>query len=810
MLRRIFSSASVVAPSGAACFHISASTSSQLVQQHCFIRGASATSQYYPLHRFDLAGDTTSTADQSADQGRDLSFAEFKTMISNPGPLRVLYSEDYLDWYYRAYKEKISYDRQKKLAAAKGINNTNISSSSNNNSLQAKKPLKPAESKERQLGEKVMRDAQRNIETASIRHGLLDLYERAPQFPQVHIDRAKDEHIPMLLDEFVLRGEVNAADVWRRALIARAMLLHNRRSYPATFEYIYKVIDECVFSKPLGLGNKKNTSNSSSSSASDDDGKSSDGKKATAAAPPPPPPVEVAKELLEDSATQKYPTLALARYYEYLVKKYNIQNSAEAHILLRCHLAPDAETLLFSNPPPEEEKDPSKIGGGPDWEAALAMPLPPLDALISVGDAADSGINNNLALARVLIFAELNCNATTNNDAFAKFPKAQSLVTRPTLSESREEHERTSLENKLRHRRHHILPNLIQFTLNTIDVRARDTNRLARQSEASDMNWAANSLAAQERGTASAGEGLDGTVGGAAFNHRAIRAEVRDAANRRIIGGLKQYRYGRDVLTQRPTLLQGEEQTRFATAGAISTVGNSDDLSESCATRDTRNAYLMVSLPRFVAIVEADKHVQLILAMLSSSSSFSASNNSKSGNNSNHSNNSAKIAAAADAAGANVQRLVLEYARQLLKLGLEFHLPNNRAVQLRATRVAASLLDTAVVDALEVLKLQQRELDAEVRAAKQAHTKKSTAPTAAAADGGSAAARDGAERKEESTIAPLDQDPMMMLSSSLGGGAVGQILAERFVPFAERALDQHGFPTEAKYSDYARWMGVDA
>src|SRR5947208_1038031 len=76
--------------------------------------------QYYPLHSFSDASFVSSPASQQQQQqpaataatggtagAADVSFAEFKTMVTNPGPLRIVSSDDYLDWYYTVYKEKL-------------------------------------------------------------------------------------------------------------------------------------------------------------------------------------------------------------------------------------------------------------------------------------------------------------------------------------------------------------------------------------------------------------------------------------------------------------------------------------------------------------------------------------------------------------------------------------------------------------------------------------------------------------------------------------------------------------------------------
>lgn len=98
----------------------------------------------------------------------------------------------------------------------------------------------------------------------------------------------------------------------------------------------------------------------------------------------------------------------------------------------------------------------------------------------------------------------------------------------------------------------------------------------------------------------------------------------------------------------------------------------------------------------------------------------------------------------------------MDYARQLLRLAQEYHKAETRQVQLKATKISAALLDAAVVDALEYLK-----------------------------------------RTSSSS------------SSLVCGDAASAVLSDRYVPFANRALTELGFPTDAKFDDFSRWIHIE-
>merc|ERR1712000_647823 len=193
---------------------------------------------------------------------------------------------------------------------------------------------------------------------------------------------------------------------------------------------------------------------------------------------------------------------------------------------------------------------------------------------------------------------------------------------------------------------------------------------------------------------------------------------------------------------ERPTILAAEELARYRTNG----VENAESIS---LMSDRRVNYLKVSLPRFVATLESDRHVSLILSLLGSTSSSSSSQQQQQQDG--------------NQLASRVQKLVLDHARQLLRLAQEYHNNESRQVQLKASKISAALLDGAIVDALEFLKIQQQQ----------------------------------------------QQNATSTASSLVFGDAASGVLADRFIPFANRALNEYGFPTEAKYQDYARWVALE-
>src|SRR5690242_7341510 len=78
-------------------------------------RAVTSYGQYNPVHQFNFDPVTG----QPANLGVAKDQAEFKRMITNPGPLRVEYSDDYLDWYYRAYTERVRFQQQQQQIQAR-------------------------------------------------------------------------------------------------------------------------------------------------------------------------------------------------------------------------------------------------------------------------------------------------------------------------------------------------------------------------------------------------------------------------------------------------------------------------------------------------------------------------------------------------------------------------------------------------------------------------------------------------------------------------------------------------------------------
>ena len=138
-------------------------------------RASTRYGQFNPIHVFNFDSKTGEPVNLST--ANDVS--EFKKMVTNPGPLRICYSNDYLQWYFKAYQERVDFHRKR------------FGADLSHNSSQ----LKPQHSIQRKNAEAQMRSAQEIIDDAMVEQGLMDCIERQSHFPQIHIDRASDLHV---------------------------------------------------------------------------------------------------------------------------------------------------------------------------------------------------------------------------------------------------------------------------------------------------------------------------------------------------------------------------------------------------------------------------------------------------------------------------------------------------------------------------------------------------------------------------------------------------------------------------------------
>ncbi|KNH06367.1 hypothetical protein XU18_2872 [Perkinsela sp. CCAP 1560/4] len=143
---------------------------------------------FHPLHQFSMDAKYVAR-----------TFGEFKTIIANPGPFAVKYSNEYLEWYWTAYKNKVrNHERREQQ---------DIDLREAENGVLIKKMhlyTMPATSARRRYFTRIKEDAQKEIDFYSCRHAALDLWERRPQYPFVDvINKCSTFHLHALLRKFV-------------------------------------------------------------------------------------------------------------------------------------------------------------------------------------------------------------------------------------------------------------------------------------------------------------------------------------------------------------------------------------------------------------------------------------------------------------------------------------------------------------------------------------------------------------------------------------------------------------------------------
>ncbi|CAM40810.1 conserved hypothetical protein [Leishmania braziliensis MHOM/BR/75/M2904] len=675
-------------------------------------------------------------------------------MITNPGPLRVTYSPDYLDWLYRAYRAKLKYadERKKAEEVFNGLlltSQTDVQGSAAAATLPGAPPpgqtLRPRHSVRRQAGEARRAAAQAKLDALAQQQGMLDLFERQPQFPAIHIDKAARCHVVELFKEMVLDRAWKPEEVWDKALLYRAILAERQASYPASYRYILDTV-EAVSLAPRESGS--NATHTSSSSVG-------------------------ARSLTESSrVTVGESTLAIPReddyvYFVYLVRRYYIDNAVEGHVVLRCHRHPNASELLFSHPPPKDEQEvlrnlysprtaratQSKAVSAETEDQAAAMSkqklstaatiarprppssYPPIEALWRCAE--------NEALLRVLVFGELNLLVSEN--PFVRFPNAQAYLTRPSSSTlapgaagssvdgaegygGQQLQPRRgggyrdagsdggiSLSSVIAEKRGHLLAPLSRNVAMMIDSRANDVRRLQQRYERED----AAAFQKMLRGGVQAEENpslYSAYSDWSYFNPRAVRAEERDALSRQTVAALKTYdQASRDIYR-----VGFEEAEANGAVRPVEGVNNAPSY--------------VPTLPHFVALVKKDPCVSF-LAHVALPEEY----------------NSASAAATGVSEKHQLEKLVVQLARALYRTALEFHKQSLRRVNRQKVQVAASLLDRFVAERWRVY---------------------------CVAHPSSEGVRDMAQR------------------------------FSAYVPFEGRILDESGFPTDARVEDYERWMAA--
>ncbi|ORC91597.1 uncharacterized protein TM35_000051930 [Trypanosoma theileri] len=693
----------------------------QQQQQKQQKRGITTRGQFNPVHNFTYAMERGVRA-------RDAK--SFEKLITNPGPLRLSYTPDYLDWLYRCYKTKGKY-MDARTAAEKKFNGNIISSQAGSSAdvgdrLPGAPPpgmfVRPPHSFRRMAGEIKRRGAQETLDEISKAQGMLDLFERQPQFPAIHIDRCTRYHLVELFKNMVLNRSLDATSIWDKALLYRAILSERKQSYPSSFRYIFDAVENTVFAPIL----KTSTSSTTTTTGINQDTET------------------------PDPLTVKCPTMDAYYYFLYLVKKYYIDNAVEAHVVLRCHREANAADLLFSNPPPkddtevkqaiealrsaniEQTKDTnttttttntsddnkskssqkSHAEGKGKTNRHLLPPnsYPPIDMLWRCEE--------NVPLLKILLFGEFNLIVSEN--PFVKFPSAHGFLTRPYSSDvSRGSMEGVSIANVIGEKRGSLLPSFPRNVAAAIDSRAQDLRRLQQKHHRDDIvNFQKLLRSSHADDNPSV---FSSYSDWSYFNPRAVRAEERDKLTRKGIDALKVYDSAtEDIYRYSFEDVQACNSQRITMAGG------------------TMIPYLP-TLPHFVAIIKKDPHISFLAHV--------GLPDKRNGEE-------------AAAKHKELEKRIYYLARALHQTALEYHKETIRRVNRQKVNVAASLLDNLV----------EQEWTTMLHASE--------------------------ETNNTHQICEGLHDEKTQMARHLG----------RYLPFAQRSLDQTGFPTDARAEDYARWM----
>lgn len=558
-------------------------------------RQVTTRGQFNPIHDFSVS--------TSEPQRRAATSKEFERMITNPGPLRVGYSPDYLDWLYKAYKSKIQYEdaRAKVGKVFKGMllsdqDRGRSASATAHDRLPGAAPpgqvIRPPQSLRRQAGEAKRVRAQRTLDTVSKRQGLLDLFERQPQFPVIHIGKATRFHIVELFKDMVLDRALAPEEIWDKALMYRAILVERRQSYPDSFKYIFSDVEAAVFAPSTVVSEQE--------------------KEGLTAKPHP--------------LASRCPTLDDYNYFLFLVKRYYVDNAVEGHVVLRCHRSDNMAHLLFSNPPPKDvaevqsaifegsakkSADDVDHGRAPPTTRPSSAPLqaptayPPIEALWRCEE--------NLPLLRLLVFGELNLMVSEN--PFVKYPNAQGYLTRPqavegqlldamstTTSPSQQQHQRgsrrdrdtesISLAKLIEEKRGHLLAPLPRMLSASLDGRANDLRRLQQRYHREDTIGFQKMMKATEASEDPANYAAFSDW--SYFNPRAVRAETRDQLQRQGVEALKQY--------------DGASQDIYRFGFETVEIASMTRPTEQMNTMPT----YVPTLPHFLAAIKKDAHISYL------------------------------------------------------------------------------------------------------------------------------------------------------------------------------------------------------
>lgn len=691
----------------------------------------SSRGQFNPIHDFSY----------SLEHGniKARNEKEFSAMVTNPGPIRVSYSADYLDWLYQAYKSKVE-SRERRNTVERKFHGQVISEDPRSMFLDDDRPfMRPKHSFRRTAAERLRQEAQSTLDRCLLQQGLWDVFERQPQFPVIHLNLAERFHIVELFKEIILDKALEPYEIWDKALLYRAVLSERRNSYPKSFSYIFEAVDATVFSSVPPQGN----------SAFD----TPDGANG----------IEYFLKSPKESAYF---------YFLYLVRKYYVENAVEGHVILRCHRDHNREQLLFSVPPPKDDREVkdtikaeyresfaqmnaitsapasshdaaqepsgdlrrSSMTAGKNTEYAIFAPpspssYPPIQALWKC--------EVNFPLLLLLVFGELNLMVSDN--PFAKFPNAFNFLTRPysTVGDSEENlsgrlfsqgdsgtsrsggrgaGDGVSLALIVAEKRGKLLANFPRSLQSSIDARGKDLQRLRQRFHREDLLGFQKML----RNSSEQGEKSGNYTSfsdWAYFNPRAARSEERDRVQRAALDALKDYeRAKKDIYRC-----------------------GYDDAEQARTERPVQMKHtiptFVPSLPHFLSIIRRDPHISFLLNV--------------------HLDPPKQQ---------QLEKRCYQLATALYRTSLEYHKENARRVHHQKVQVAAVLLDNFVQEEWEAL------------------------------------VSEGNDKFYPEEGGP----PLSILARGLGAS---------YLPFEKRALDESGFLTGARMEDYSRWvapLSVDA
>ena len=613
-------------------------------------RGITSAGQFNPIHDFagilSLGGVAPAT---------DLK--EFTTMISNPGPVRVGYSPDYLDWYWKAYQQR-----------SKGTPATGPAHLPSDKMGMSHLMPRVPHSKVRTIGEGRIEAARRTIVESSLSHGHMDMFERQSQFPVVHLENATDYHIRELYRSVIEPYAVTGREVWEKALLYTAMLLSRQRFYPDTMQYIFPSGVEGVVLAPAAAKTKTEAAPS-----------------AAAELKKPAPGARLIELLPNDDADPDVvPSKAAFDYFLALVRMYQVENAAEAAVVLRCHRHPNVKTLLKTADAVTDGsstsgaaalrdlRDNTSIGGG-----SATAEFPPLTALVE-DDA-------NASLLRCLVFAELNCWGSRGSNPFVRHPNAADFVLRPhseDLSVSLNREAANAVEAARGHSLYPTLPANIQAT---VEGRSREVVRLQQQNGmggrmggVSSFNQQLGALLDKEPAHYSADRFLQG-----GYNPRQLRSEIRDQVSRKMLRALGDYDDADTSQVHREPLDVKEDERRNRAAGLWYDGG-----------RNERGAWDLTppTVVHFVNTLMRDPHLAFLCSFAPTepiADPYAAPTNPK----------APATPVATTTHAALLRKAVCDVAEALYGRAREFHLKEARTVQHQKFLVAASVLDGLVAQA---------------------------------------------------------------------------------------------------------------